>query len=172
MLSRSARQILSVTGITVLSDLGPASCVVSRRPCRGGQKNPIAESIQGIPSGPVRQRKCRREGDAAPLPTPAGMSRTFRNLGMPEGPVIAAAVTASFVAPLGIGPPGRSVTISNYQIVFRLTVALAVVGLLLSLGLKNHRFLADGSRATGPAEAPDAGRSLLEEPVAGAEPPG
>jgi MFS family permease len=90
-----------------------------------------------------------------------GMNQTFRNLGSAIGPVIAATVTASFVTPLVLGPPGHTTTISAYtivgfQVVFGLTAALALVGLLLSFGLRNYRFRADGSRYEVSAEHPAA----------------
>jgi MFS family permease len=85
-----------------------------------------------------------------------GMNQTFRNLGSAIGPVIAATVTASYLTYILIGPPGHQHPVPTYeilgfQLVFGVTAAVSIVGLLLSLGLRNFRFLADGTR-TGPAE--------------------
>ncbi len=94
-----------------------------------------------------------------------GMNQTFRNLGSAIGPVIAATVTASYMTTVLVGPPGHQVPAPTYQgigfeLVFAITAASALVGLLLSLALRNYRFLADGSRsghatpATGAAPPP------------------
>ncbi len=87
-----------------------------------------------------------------------GMNQTFRNLGSAVGPVIAATVTASFVSTILVGPPGHqspvsAYTIAGFELVFGLVAALSILGLVLSLGLRNYRFLADGTRA-GAEEAP------------------
>jgi MFS family permease len=100
-----------------------------------------------------------------------GMNQTFRNLGSAIGPVIAATVTASYMATTFVTLPGVPVrvpvptyAILGFQIVFGITAAVALVGLLLSLGLKNYRFLADGSR-TGPEfETEISGPVRPEEP--------
>ncbi len=110
-----------------------------------------------------------------------GMNQTFRNLGSAVGPVVAATVTASFVATdyvrvtgVPVLVPVPTYAIFGFELVFGIVAAISLVGLLLSLGLKNYRFLADGSRAGEVAEArPTArpeGPSLAEEPVATAEP--
>jgi MFS family permease len=103
-----------------------------------------------------------------------GMNQTFRNLGSAIGPVIAATVTASYMATTYIAVPGvpfrvavPTYAIAGFQIVFGLTAVFAVVGLLLSLGLKNFRFLADGSRTGSPADAGSRGA-----PQSQPEPPG
>ena len=82
-----------------------------------------------------------------------GMNQTFRNLGSAVGPVVAATVTASFmattyviVAHVPVPVPVPTYQIVGFQIVFGITAAASVVGMLLSLGLRNFRFLADGSR--------------------------
>jgi MFS family permease len=100
-----------------------------------------------------------------------GMNQTFRNLGSAVGPVIAATVTASFTtttyvtvtgAPFPVPVP--TYAILGFQLVFAITALVSVVGMLLSLGLKNYRFLADGSRA---AREGSTGResSLMAEQV-------
>jgi MFS family permease len=103
-----------------------------------------------------------------------GMNQTFRNLGSAIGPVIAATVTASYMTttivpvsvegiPLLVRVP--TYAIEGFQFVFAITVTVSVVGLLLSLGLKNYRFLADGSRATAEAGARPEGEPRAEEPT-------
>ncbi|HXY47499.1 MAG TPA: MFS transporter [Thermoplasmata archaeon] len=107
-----------------------------------------------------------------------GMNQTFRNLGSAIGPVIAATVTASFMATDYISVPHVPVPVPvptygilGFQIVFAITAAISLTGLLLSLGLKNYRFLADGSRAGHDAPAAMAGAPApAEEPVVSAEP--
>jgi MFS family permease len=90
-----------------------------------------------------------------------GMNQTFRNLGSAIGPVIAATVTASYMATTLGNVPGVPVkvpvptySIVGFQIVFGITAAVAIVGLLLSLGLRNFRFLADGTRTGHDEDAP------------------
>ena len=107
-----------------------------------------------------------------------GMNQTFRNLGSAVGPVIAATVTASYVSLVPIGPPGSGLTAPDYhllgfQLVFALTAAVALVGLLLSVGLRNYRFRADGSRAGHEEGAPAAGapEPTIGEPRPTAAPP-
>jgi MFS family permease len=119
--------------------------------------------------------------DRSELGIQTGMNQTFRNLGSAIGPVIAATVTASFLTTTIVGyttvPPIVPIRIPSYSIVgfelvFAITGALALVGLLLSLGLRNFRFLADGTRAAvgeraptaPPAEAPR-GEPTVSPPV-------
>ncbi len=107
-----------------------------------------------------------------------GMNQTFRNLGSAVGPVIAATVTASFMATDYISVPHVPVpvpvptySIVGFQVVFAIMAAISLVGLLLSLGLRNFRYLADGSRAGHPAEvAAGSAPPAPEEPVVSAEP--
>jgi MFS family permease len=103
-----------------------------------------------------------------------GMNQTFRNLGSAIGPVVAATVTGAlmtttttYVLVHGISVPVQVPTYSivGFQLVFGIVAAVSVVGLLLSLGLRNFRFLADGSRAEHVDVAARPG-----EPVAVAEP--
>ncbi len=107
-----------------------------------------------------------------------GMNQTFRNLGSAVGPVIAATVTASFVATTTIlvnvgGGTSLPVQVPTYQllgfqIVFGLVAAASLVGLLLSLGLRNYRYLADGTRVGGAAgaEQPVPAEAVAAEPAA------
>ncbi len=106
-----------------------------------------------------------------------GMNQTFRNLGSAVGPVIAATVTASLVATDYIRVPGVPVPVPvptyqllGFQIVFGLTAAIAFVGLLLSLGLRNFRFLADGSRTGHPEAGPGPAAPGVERPSGAPEP--
>jgi MFS family permease len=106
-----------------------------------------------------------------------GMNQTFRNLGSAVGPVIAATVTASFMATtyvtitgVPVPVPVPTYSIVGFELVFAITALVSVVGMLLSLGLKNYRFLADGSRA-GRADAARRGAGLLPgEGVVAGEP--
>jgi len=89
-----------------------------------------------------------------------GMNQTFRNLGSAVGPVLAAAVTASFTAQVIVAPPPNlqfrsAPTITGFVVLFEITAAVAVVGLVLSLLLRNYRFRADGSRLEAPAPVAD-----------------
>jgi MFS family permease len=92
-----------------------------------------------------------------------GMNQTFRNLGSAVGPVLAATVTASFTATVVValtprGPITRSVpSITGFVILFAITASIALVGFLLSLGVRNYRFHADGSRSAS-ASVPDDGQ--------------
>jgi len=88
-----------------------------------------------------------------------GMNQTFRNLGSAVGPVLAATVTASFTATVVVGlAPGGPITRSvpsttGFVVLFAVTAGIALVGLLLSLGVRNYRFHADGSRSVAPLRA-------------------
>jgi len=92
-----------------------------------------------------------------------GMNQTFRNLGSAVGPVLVTSILASYAFTEGF--PGFSFQnyhVLGYQVVFGLTAAMGAVGALLSLALRNFRFLSDGSRhgqASGAPEVP------TEEPV-------
>ncbi len=91
-----------------------------------------------------------------------GMNQTFRNLGSAVGPVLAAVVTASFVttaivARTPFGPVTGSVpAVMGFVVLFGIVAAVALVGLLLSLGLRNYRFRADGTRFEASAAQPAA----------------
>ena len=69
-----------------------------------------------------------------------GMNQTFRNLGSAVGPVLVATVTASFLTSYG------TFAVTGFVLLFELTAGISLVGLLLSLGLRNFRFHADGRR--------------------------
>jgi len=96
-----------------------------------------------------------------------GMNQTFRNLGSAVGPVLAAAITASFTTALVVGPPPTPTvsvpSITGFEVLFGITAGVALVGLLLSLGLRNYRFRTDGSRTGTPSTDEPAARA--EEPV-------
>ena len=99
-----------------------------------------------------------------------GMNQTFRNLGSAVGPVLAATLTASFTAQAVVaatprGPVFATVpAITGFVVLFALTAAVALVGLLLSFGLRNYRFRADGTRAEAPTGARE-GVAPGSEPV-------
>ena len=96
-----------------------------------------------------------------------GMNQTFRNLGSAVGPVVAATLTATFTTAYVVArpPPTYSAIVKQvpagvgFELVFAITAALALVGLLFSLALRNYRFLANGARSDAaltrrPAESP------------------
>jgi len=90
-----------------------------------------------------------------------GMNQTFRNLGSAVGPVLAAAITASFTTQVlvAVAPPPVPLlaisvpAIAGFEVLFGITAAIAVIGLVLSLGLRNYRFDANGTRSTAPSAA-------------------
>ncbi|HYA70692.1 MAG TPA: MFS transporter [Thermoplasmata archaeon] len=91
-----------------------------------------------------------------------GMNQTFRNLGSAIGPVLAAAITASFTTqavvtytPTGIPIYGSVPGIDGFVVLFAITASVALLGLILSLGLRNYRFHADGSRLEAPTARPE-----------------
>ncbi len=101
-----------------------------------------------------------------------GMNQTFRNLGSAIGPVVAATVTASFMTTILATVPGVPVPVPvptyrivGFELVFGLTAAMAVVGILLALGLRNYRFLADGTLAGATAPSAAAPARPAGEPV-------
>jgi MFS family permease len=90
-----------------------------------------------------------------------GMNQTFRNLGSAVGPVLAAAITASYTTVVIVAPPPKiqfaSVpTITGFVLLFEITSAVAALGFLLSLGLRNYRFRSDGTRLEAPVAPPGA----------------
>jgi MFS family permease len=82
-----------------------------------------------------------------------GMNQTFRNLGSAIGPVLVTSILAGYAFPITVQPYVNYHAIA-YQWVFGLVAAIGLIGALLSLGLKNFRFLADGSRTGQPSSAP------------------
>ena len=92
-----------------------------------------------------------------------GMNQTFRNLGSAVGPVIAAAVTASFTTRLAFGSVPA---ITGFVVLFVITATVSLIGLILSFGLRNYRFRADGSRFEAPTVAAvGAASGPVSEPV-------
>jgi MFS family permease len=105
-----------------------------------------------------------------------GMNQTFRNLGSAVGPVLAATVTATFTtqAFIAVAPPpapllGITVpAITGFVVLFSITAAVAVIGLILSLGLRNYRFRADGTRFESAAPQPTAAPAAEPAPAVSA----
>ncbi len=93
-----------------------------------------------------------------------GMNQTFRNLGSAIGPVLVTSILASyaFTQVFGPGISFQNYHVAGYQLVFGVTAAIGFVGAVLSLGLRNFKFLSDGtrageqSRAASPATEPAA----------------
>jgi MFS family permease len=84
-----------------------------------------------------------------------GMNQTFRNLGSALGPVLVTSVLASYAFTEEFGGSAfQNYHVVGYQVVFGLVAVIGVVGLLLSLALRNFRFLADGSRSGQASGAP------------------
>ncbi len=106
-----------------------------------------------------------------------GMNQTFRNLGTAIAPVVTTSILASFTAqyyltvtPPGGGPafvvPTTSYALVGFQVVFGLVAVLSVIGLVLSVALRNYRFLADGTRHGHGSAAPGAApRPVAPAPV-------
>jgi len=71
-------------------------------------------------------------------------------------------VTASFTATVVVGlAPGGPITRSvpsttGFVVLFAITAGVALVGLVLSFGLRNYRFHADGNRSEAPSSADSA----------------
>jgi len=94
-----------------------------------------------------------------------GMNQTFRNLGSAVGPVLAAVMTATFTTQVVVAQPPAPAppilasvpAITGFEVLFAVTAGVALLGLLLSLGLRNYRFHADGSRLEAPTAAPAGG---------------
>lgn len=115
--------------------------------------------------------------DRRELGIQTGMNQTFRNLGTAIAPVVTTTVLASFTAiyfvtvPSAAGPvqvPVSSYALTGFQAVFAIVAALSIIGFLLSLALRNYRFLADGSRAghVEPARGPT-GAEATRRPAVG-----
>jgi MFS family permease len=81
-----------------------------------------------------------------------GMNRTFLNLGSAVGPVLAAFFAATFTTEVLVAPPPvppvSVPSITGFVLLFEITAAVALLGFLLSLGLRNYRFPADDRRPT------------------------
>jgi MFS family permease len=99
-----------------------------------------------------------------------GMNQTFRNLGSAVGPVLAATITASYTVQARVtSPPAPAIfasvpAITGFEVLFAITGGVALVGLLLSFGLRNYRFHADGSRLEAPTSAPTGATAESAEP--------
>jgi MFS family permease len=92
-----------------------------------------------------------------------GMNQTFRNLGSAIGPVLVTSILAgyAFTQVFGPGISFQNYHVAGYQFVFGVVAVIGLLGAMLSFGLRNFKFLADGSRSGHPSGAPTA----IEEPV-------
>ena len=92
-----------------------------------------------------------------------GMNQTFRNLGSAVGPVLAATITAAFIAQARVAPPPAPTVavpaIAGFEVLFAIVVGISAAGFALSLGLRNYRFHADGRRTVSPSTAEPARRA-------------
>jgi MFS family permease len=80
-----------------------------------------------------------------------GMNQTFRNLGSAIGPVLVSAIISSFVIgtlplPPPVGPQPLY-SVQAFQYCFVVLAVIALLGLGLTMFLKNYRFHADGTRS-------------------------
>jgi MFS family permease len=93
-----------------------------------------------------------------------GMNQTFRNLGSALGPVLVTSILAgyAFTQVFGPGITFQNYHVGGYEVVFGLTAVIGLVGAIASLGLRNFRFLADGTRSGEGGAAP----KPVEEPAA------
>ncbi len=103
-----------------------------------------------------------------------GMNQTFRNLGSALGPVLVSSILAAYAFSISVPvAPHVSVAFENYRVagyaaVFLLVAAIGAVGAVVSVGLRNYRFHADGSRRDEALPAPaEPGRTapVSAEPV-------
>ena len=84
-----------------------------------------------------------------------GMNQTFRNLGSALGPVLVTSILASYeFTQVFPGFVLQNYHLAGYQVVFSLVGVIGLIGLLLSLALRNFRYLADGTRSGHPSAAP------------------
>jgi MFS family permease len=92
--------------------------------------------------------------DPKTLGVQTGMNQTFRNLGSALGPVLVTSILSSYaftlLTPIG---PFQNYHIDGYLVVFGVVAAIGVVGASLTLGVRNFRFLADGTRSGQPTGA-------------------
>lgn len=106
--------------------------------------------------------------DRRELGIQTGVNQTFRNLGSAIGPVLATAVISSFVSGYFYPPPpAERVPIyadAGFVLAFELTAVFAIAGLLLSLGLRNFRFGADGARQHAGTRPQAAAEPRTDEP--------
>lgn len=104
--------------------------------------------------------------DPKTLGIQTGMNQTFRNLGSAVGPVLVTSLLASFAfTEVFPGVVFRNYHILGYQVVFALIAAIGAVGGVLSLALRNYRFLADGSRTSQARRAPAPGAAVEPPPA-------
>ncbi len=99
-----------------------------------------------------------------------GMNQTFRNLGSAIGPVLVTSLLAEYafseLTPFG---PFQNYRLAGYEVVFGLVAVIGIVGALLSISLRNYRFLADGTRHGHPSPVPAPGPG--DVPATAASPP-
>ena len=97
--------------------------------------------------------------DRRELGIQTGMNQTFRNLGTAIAPVVTTSVLASFTATYYVHGvvPVTSYSLTGFQVIFGMVLGLALLGLILSLALRNYRFSADGTRVGHVEGAPSGG---------------
>ncbi len=110
--------------------------------------------------------------DRRDLGVQTGMNQTFRNLGTAIAPIATTAILGSFLASYVVTVQGFPVTVRAYdlegfRVVFVTVIALALVGLCASLGLRNYRFTADGARQSQSEPSPGAPAAPSATPAIG-----
>jgi MFS family permease len=86
--------------------------------------------------------------DPRDLGIQTGMNQTFRNLGTAIAPVVTTSVLGTFTATFLVhGFPVSTYSNLGFEVVFAIIVVLALVGLGMTIALRNFRFLADGTRS-------------------------
>lgn len=115
-----------------------------------------------------------------------GMNQTFRNVGMAIGPAIAATITTSLTVAILVpamlnGQPvivnGHPLmvpvsfpSLMGYETAFLVTAILGASCAILSVFVHNYRYLADGTRVTGPQAGAPAGTPPGSAAAPGATP--
>jgi MFS family permease len=105
-----------------------------------------------------------------------GMNQTFRNLGSAVGPVVATTIISSYLTTLLVPTSHGTQPVSvfantGFLLVFAFTAAVAVAGLVLSLGLRNFRYSSEGIRTDERLARPSASAPVPAERPAASVPP-
>jgi MFS family permease len=103
-----------------------------------------------------------------------GMNQTFRNLGSALGPVLVSSILASYsywiyapslIPPHALSPVFLNYHLAGYQAAFALVAGVGLLGAVVSIAIRNYRFLADGSRHSESAGTPSVAPESLTRPT-------